>query len=752
MNKKKITTSGLRGIINSFTLWKYIKAITTPFENTMAYRLGIIDAKGNYLKDPNKLTKQENNALTNFDVMIFNLKKLFDKIIDPSIKYKLKYIPTAIPLLAEEAERYGADGEFITEQLLAFIYENGFIIEEVENDFLIESEQTVGHLRHIGELLYANRSDEIVNHLKAIGDRLRGNPQKSHNLSIKADGVMSVLFGNRNGVPYAKYKGTGAVEFTSHEQLEKWAKTNGKPHYIEPIGAALTAAAHPKIENNVSYQADIIVGGRGNLVQYERGEKTSHQIAVHGKYDSDTGEKLESNPDMSHLSTETIDFPHLGISGIKELHPTSQEKLKEHISKASLIMGEEDVESLMEKISNHTDPTNKSGSRSAYLVRFSNAVQRGTHERSLEGFKKFTEDQMRKGGAADQKRYLAHYNVLSSEPAFERLLQAHDHIDKARDIIVDHVTRNVDSLKPKSGYGHEGIVSELDGNMIKLVPRSFSKANSEQRGKFKNKGAAVLYSGKFGTITDAHTQMSKEGIELARKLGATHFIHGPTTSEGHLLSHEEKTEILSNAVQEHIGNNITHSVTSPEATNPFKQIDELISKGHRTIHFIGGSDRITEPGRNNLTKSLQAHMTRNGGKWETESGKLIGLNLKFHQVGETRKSGSDGLSGVSGTRLREAIQGNNREGANNMMPRHMSEQEKDNYHALLANRMRTNPLKESILSNLLRFLQEEGEAVQASPIINSVSAGGIAGIGQDATEGNIVVRKRPPILRRKKKK
>jgi hypothetical protein len=66
--------------------------------------------------------------------------------------------------------------------------------------------------------------------------------------------------------------------------------------------------------------------------------------------------------------------------------------------------------------------------------------------------------------------------------------------------------------------------------------------------------------------------------------------------------------------------------------------------------------------------------------------------------------------------------------------------------------MRINPLKESILSNLLRFLQEEGEAVQASPIINSVSAGGIAGIGQDATEGNIVVRKRPPILRRKKKK
>jgi hypothetical protein len=50
------------------------------------------------------------------------------------------------------------------------------------------------------------------------------------------------------------------------------------------------------------------------------------------------------------------------------------------------------------------------------------------------------------------------------------------------------------------------------------------------------------------------------------------------------------------------------------------------------------------------------------------------------------------------------------------------------------------------------FLREEGEAVQASPVINSVGAGGIAGIGQDASDGNVVVRRRPPILRRKRRK
>jgi len=747
-NKKKITTTGLRGIINSFTLWKYIKAITTPFENTMAYRLGIIDAKGNYLKDPNKLSRQESNALTNFDIMIFNLKKLFDKIIDPSIKYKLKYIPTAIPLLAEEAERYGADGEFITEHLLAFVYDNGIIIEEVENDFLLESTEMTGHVPHIGELLYTGDHDKIINHLTSIGN-------KQNKLSVKVDGAMSVVFGKREGIPFARYKGKGAKEFQSHEELEKWAKENNKSHYIEPIGAALTAASHEKIGDNETYQSDIVMNGKGNLIQYKQPRSgAKHQIAVHGKYDSITGEKIESNPDVSHLSTDTFDFPDLTIRNVPEMRPELRKRLQTHISAFSEILAQKDVQELMEHISTHVDPRSKAGSRSAYLVGFSNAVQRGTHERSLEGFKKFTEDRIKNTkNKTDRQRYQAHYDFLSLHSSFKKLLDAHNHVDSARNIIIDHITPHVTSIVPAEGNQHEGIVSESGGNMIKLVPVGFSQANSKQSDKFAPKskvGAAVLYSGKFGTITDAHTEMSKEGVELARRLGATHFVHGPTTSQGHLLSHSEKTRILSSAIKNDIGNGLSHYVTSPEANNPFKQIEELIGRGHRTIHFIGGSDRITTPGSQNLASSLKNYMTRNGGKWKTQTGELIDLDLQFHQVGETRNSESDNLSGISGTRLRNAIGQNDTESAKAMMSRHMSDKEKQNYLRLLASRI--NPIRESILSNLLGFLREDGEAVQTPSVINSVAAGGIAGLGQDASNGNVVVRKRPPILRRKKKK
>lgn len=136
MNKKfkKNTNNGLRRVVTSFTMWRYIKAITTPFTSTPAYKLGIIDESGKYLKNPNKLTNKEKKALTTFDIMVFDLKKLFTKIVDPSIKVKLKYIPTAIPLLAEEAARYGADEAEVCEGLLVYLYENNIEIEILDTD------------------------------------------------------------------------------------------------------------------------------------------------------------------------------------------------------------------------------------------------------------------------------------------------------------------------------------------------------------------------------------------------------------------------------------------------------------------------------------------------------------------------------------------------------------------------------------------------------------------------------------------
>jgi len=131
---KTSNTNSLRRLVSAFTMWRYVKAITKEFIDTDAFKLGIIDKDGKYLKDPNNLSNKENKALTPFDVMIFDLKKLFSKIPNPSIRVKLKYIPTAIPLLAEEAAKYGADEAEICEGLLLYLHEKGFDIDILEED------------------------------------------------------------------------------------------------------------------------------------------------------------------------------------------------------------------------------------------------------------------------------------------------------------------------------------------------------------------------------------------------------------------------------------------------------------------------------------------------------------------------------------------------------------------------------------------------------------------------------------------
>lgn len=50
--KRTITSKELNRVVSSFTVYKFVKAITSSFEDTDAFRLGVIDARGKYLKDP----------------------------------------------------------------------------------------------------------------------------------------------------------------------------------------------------------------------------------------------------------------------------------------------------------------------------------------------------------------------------------------------------------------------------------------------------------------------------------------------------------------------------------------------------------------------------------------------------------------------------------------------------------------------------------------------------------------------------
>lgn len=106
-----MNSNDLKNIITSFTLYKFLDTLTMPFIQTDAYRLGIIDAKGNVLKDVNRLTATEKYAYNDFYQLVFSLKRLLMKVPDPYVRASLTNVTSALRLISEQCEMLGGDGE-----------------------------------------------------------------------------------------------------------------------------------------------------------------------------------------------------------------------------------------------------------------------------------------------------------------------------------------------------------------------------------------------------------------------------------------------------------------------------------------------------------------------------------------------------------------------------------------------------------------------------------------------------------------
>ena len=84
--------------VDLFVVYKIIKGLSTPFDETEAFNLGLIDAKGKLLKKAK--SQKEKQASTYFDRMIFNMKRLLAKL--PGGDNRIKSYAAALLLLREE--------------------------------------------------------------------------------------------------------------------------------------------------------------------------------------------------------------------------------------------------------------------------------------------------------------------------------------------------------------------------------------------------------------------------------------------------------------------------------------------------------------------------------------------------------------------------------------------------------------------------------------------------------------------------
>ena len=87
-------------IIDIYLVYEFIKRLVTPFNKTQAFTLGLIDADGKKLK--NAVTSQEKEAMGYFDRLVFNLKRILEKV--PFGKSQIASYAAALLLLRERNE------------------------------------------------------------------------------------------------------------------------------------------------------------------------------------------------------------------------------------------------------------------------------------------------------------------------------------------------------------------------------------------------------------------------------------------------------------------------------------------------------------------------------------------------------------------------------------------------------------------------------------------------------------------------
>ena len=94
----------MSAIIDTFIVYRIVTTLTKDWDEQDAYKLGIIDRRGNVLKKTKELeTSKEKKAYTILTKFIFNLKRLTEKM--PGGKSKIgSYAAAAYLLLKEEAE------------------------------------------------------------------------------------------------------------------------------------------------------------------------------------------------------------------------------------------------------------------------------------------------------------------------------------------------------------------------------------------------------------------------------------------------------------------------------------------------------------------------------------------------------------------------------------------------------------------------------------------------------------------------
>ena len=197
------------GAVNLYFIYKFLRILTTPWENTDAYKLGIIDEKGTILRKKRTLLKiEEKEAYTMMHRLVWKLKRLMEKV--PFGKSRLASYAAALWLIKEDKNFHGNDKE-LQESFLSFLETNWkdkalILKENYEGDM---DKKTYSNLKEGIDIKKASMGDVIKDFQKSDAPQFKGKSDKKKKemavaAKLAADEVDEEL---ANVAPTAPYSG-----------------------------------------------------------------------------------------------------------------------------------------------------------------------------------------------------------------------------------------------------------------------------------------------------------------------------------------------------------------------------------------------------------------------------------------------------------------------------------------------------------------------------------------------------------------
>ena len=116
-------------VLYNLIAFKILTMLVTPFKETDAYKLGIIDENGKNLIKPSKFTKYaQKEAYSYLHRLVFNMKRILMKL--PGGDNRIKNIAAALYLIKEYHQTKDKSFDLMEDRLNSILNSNAVLVEE----------------------------------------------------------------------------------------------------------------------------------------------------------------------------------------------------------------------------------------------------------------------------------------------------------------------------------------------------------------------------------------------------------------------------------------------------------------------------------------------------------------------------------------------------------------------------------------------------------------------------------------------